>query len=388
MTAFTPEHARESVPRAMAVIERGVRDGLHLGAQLYASLDARPVVDIGIGINHDAVPLTRDSMFSWYSATKAVTNVAFAMLWQAGSLDPDDLVAAHIPEYAQRGKERVRIRHLLTHTAGVLFVEGMGRAGMAQPPFQLRYPSWVAFVGKVFEAPIAEGWVPGSRAMYHGGNNYSVLTELLMRAGARPYDEFARSRVLEPVGAVDSYVGMPDGAYARYGERIGTMHNITASGPRPAGVIDSPEASRLFHGGGSGRGPIRELAHVYEMLLRRGDRILRPQTVEAITARHRTGLVDERWGIVCDWGLGFAIDRGTYGRHSSPRTFGHGGGMNSNVFCDPESALVVGMLFNGNVAGIASERRFRDVASALYEDLGLADAAASGREHPMPARVG
>ena len=60
--------------------------------------------------------------------------------------------------------------------------------------------------------------------------------------------------------------------------------------------------------GGGGRGPMRQLARLYEALLARGEldghRVLSPQTVEAITARHRVGLYDETYHVPCDWGLG------------------------------------------------------------------------------------
>ena len=56
---------------------------------------------------------------------------------------------------------------------------------------------------------------------------------------------------------------------------------------------------------------MRELGRFYEMLLAvgslRGARILSPQTVEAITARHRVGQFDKTFNHVLDWGLGFLI---------------------------------------------------------------------------------
>ena len=114
-----------------------------------------------------------------------------------------------------------------------------------------------------------------------------------------------------------------------------------------------------------------------------GVRILSPQTVEAVTGRHRTGLFDDTFRQVVDWGLGFLLDSQvyhdrpysySYGGHSSPRTFGHAGFQTAAGFADPEHGLVATWAFNG----LPGERKHRDrnhqMNTAIYQDLGLAPA--------------
>jgi hypothetical protein len=81
-----------------------------------------------------------------------------------------------------------------------------------------------------------------------------------------------------------------------------------------------------------------------------GAQILRPQTVEALVARHRVGLLDKTFDHIIDWGLGFIINSNQYGidtlpygygPHASQRTFGHSGSQSSCAFADPENELVV-----------------------------------------------
>jgi len=81
-----------------------------------------------------------------------------------------------------------------------------------------------------------------------------------------------------------------------------------------------------------------------------------------------------------DWGLGFILNSSLYGadtvpysfgRHASPRTFGHGGAQSSVAFADPEHGLAVALLFNGMPGEARHHVRVREVLSALYEDLGL-----------------
>ena len=120
---------------------------------------------------------------------------------------------------------------------------------------------------------------------------------------------------------------------------------------------------------------MRQLARLYEALLGHGEldghRVLSPQSVEAITARHRVGLYDETYHAQCDWGLGFAIDAFGMGRHTSPRAFGHGGALSAISFADPEHGLVAIVQTNGMCGNDDHYLRLDAITTALYEDLGL-----------------
>ena len=54
-----------------------------------------------------------------WSTTKTVTNLAALMLADRGLLDPYAPVAKYWPEFAENGKERIEVRHILSHTSGV-----------------------------------------------------------------------------------------------------------------------------------------------------------------------------------------------------------------------------------------------------------------------------
>src|SRR2546429_5411172 len=100
------------------ILKRGIDEGLHLGAQIYVSLDGKPVADDAVGEARPGVPMTRDSITHWWSSVKPVTAVAICQLWERGKLDVEDRVAKYIPEFAAGRKEPITIRHLLTHTGG------------------------------------------------------------------------------------------------------------------------------------------------------------------------------------------------------------------------------------------------------------------------------
>ena len=95
-------------------------------------------------------------------------------------------------------------------------------------------------------------------------------------------------------------------------------------------------------------------------------------------------MVDETFGIVSDWGLGFAIDTYITGRHSSTRAFGHGGHQSSAAFCDPEHGVVVAVVCNGMPGPERHHPRMDAIATAAYIDAGIASASDPGRAKPYP----
>jgi len=361
------------LPRTTAAVTAGIGAGLHLGVQVYVSVRGEPVADVGLGQARPGVPLTADTLMVWMSSCKPVGAVAVARLWERGALALDDPVSRVIPEFGRNGKDAVTVRHLLTHTGGFRFVESPRRDA-----------TWDEVIAHIGAAPLEPRWVPGRRAGYHPSSSWYVLAEIVRRLDGRPYAQFVRDEIFEPLGLHDSWIGMPPGRARAYGDRLGALYDTTDGEPRPS-PLDAEALGWLYRPGGSGRGPARELGRWYEMLLtagaRGGVRILTPQTVEALTAHHRVGMVDETFRHVIDWGLGFILDSNRYGADTVPygygpycsaRTFGHSGAESSTAFCDPERGLVVAWAANGTPGDARHQVRARALNAAIYEDLGFA----------------
>jgi CubicO group peptidase (beta-lactamase class C family) len=354
-------------------IEAGIAKGLHAGAQLYASRAGEPLVDLAIGEARVGVPLARDALTLWMSSCKPITAVAIAQLWERGEIDLDAAVADYIPEFAQGGKAAVRLRHVLTHTAG-----------FRATPFQYPRDDWETSIAKLAMMPLEPGWVPGERAGYHVHSAWFILGELVERISGMRLRQYLRARVLEPSGMRDSWVGMPLERYSAYADRLSVMMDTSAQPARPLewhtqGWVTGDRPS------GNAYGPARELGAFYEMLLRGGAgpdgaRVLERETVDLFTRRHRTGMTDRTFKAVLDWGLGFILDSKRhgeaqhpygYGPHASDATFGHSGYQSSTGFADPERELAVALVFNGCPGDAAHQERVHEVLGALYEDLGL-----------------
>jgi CubicO group peptidase (beta-lactamase class C family) len=363
-------------PHARGLLERGIGEGLHPGAQLYVWHGGKVVADFAVGESRPDVPMMPDTVNLWYSSVKPVAAVAVAQLWERGLFDLDDRVAKYIPEFAMRGKDAITIRHVLTHTGGFRAVPGLEWNDGFEDA-----------IAKICEAPLEPRWIVGRTAGYHASSGWYILAELVRRLDGRPYDKYVRDAVFAPLGMHDSWVGMPAEAYRAYGRRVGFVHDTSRGDGtrRPSHEGNTEEDAAALRPGANGRGPVRELGKFYQMLLSRGElyfhRMLLPQTIDALTARQRVGAHDLTFRHVIDWGLGFIINSNQYGvetvpygygLHASPRTFGHSGNQSSCAFCDPENELVVAWFCNGTPGEAAHARRQREINTAIYADLGLA----------------
>jgi CubicO group peptidase (beta-lactamase class C family) len=358
----------------MAVIQRGMDERLHIGAQVCVVLKEQVVAEVALGEARPGVAMTGDVLMRWLSAGKPVTAVAIAQLWEQGKLALDDPVARHVPEFAVNGKEAVTIRHLLTHTAGM-------RAAVWSEE------NWDKAVARVCAARLEAGWVPGQKAGYDATGGWMVLGEIVRRTSGLAIEQYVRRHIFEPIGMRDTHLALSAEEYAAYGERIGILYNTEDANRMRPNPWDDVQHAAIVRPGASMRGPVRELARFYGMLLARGatagdGRVLSAQAVEAITARHRTGMYDQTFKHVMDWGLGFLVNSAMYGEatvpygygpYASARTFGHGGAQSSTGFCDPERGLVVAVLLNGTPGEARHQERMRALVTAIYEDLELTD---------------
>ncbi len=360
------------LPRASAHIDAGIRDGLHKGVQLYVSRDGDVLADGGRGEAREGVPLSSDTLMFWVSAGKPLTAVAVMRLVEAGRLGLDTPVAAVIPEFAANGKEHVTLKHLLTHTAGLRNTV----IGWPNDP-------WDEIIERLCGIPLQEDWVPGERAAYDAGKSWFILGEIVRRLEGRPIEDVVRDDIMRPLGMRDSWMALQEDVLRDYGDRIGHVYAYKSTGLKVLRT-HSPEVSAAPAPGASCRGPIRELGLFYEMLLHKGIgngvRLLKPETVTLMTQRHRKGLFDETFHHTVDFGLGLILDSNRYGadtvpygfgRHCSPRAFGHGGARSTIGFADPEHSLVVTAIANGCPPEPIHNARFRRLNTLIYEDLGI-----------------
>jgi len=143
-----------------------------------------------------ANPADADTVYLWFSMTKLVTATAVLKLADRGQLDLDSPVKSLVPEFPRRGGgDRVTIRHLLSHSAGLANPIPIGwvRHADASPE------DLDALTARLLKKHSRLRCEPGERASY-SNLGYLVLGEVIQAASGAPYVEYVRAQILEPLG--------------------------------------------------------------------------------------------------------------------------------------------------------------------------------------------
>lgn len=170
------------------------------------------------------LPLREDHLFRIFSNTKLVTSVAALQLLEQGRFTADDPVGEYIPaldrmrvlrpgaqslDDTEPAREPVRIRHLLTHTAGLTYGFLQPEAPIAKAHADARVLDPALDLVHMMEAlgrlPLL--FQPGSQW------NYSVATDVVGRlvevVSGQPLDAYFRRHIFEPLGMHDTFFFVP-----------------------------------------------------------------------------------------------------------------------------------------------------------------------------------
>ncbi len=351
--------------RTTRVLQRGVDEGEHRGAQLYVSLGGRVVADEAFGESRPGAAMTRHSVMLWLSAGKPIVAIAIARLVERGDVALGAPVAEYVQEFEENGKHAVTVEHVLTHTGGFRHIIGIDHVGYREA------------IGRICQMPLEKNWTPGERAGYHPYTGWYLLAELVRRVDGRPIDQFVAEEVFEPLGMADCWLGIPHSEQEMLGEQLSIVEDTTRDTHER--TLSRPDHVAGLHPASNFRGPVNQLGLFYEALLDGGRDALAPDTVAMFTEARRVGMADASFNATVDWALGFMVQSVRYqpeyeydfGPHASGRAFGHGGNQCSNAFADPAHGLVVAWACNGQPGPAAHRARNRAVNAGVYEDLKL-----------------
>jgi CubicO group peptidase (beta-lactamase class C family) len=284
-----------------------------------------------------------DTLVVLFSGTKGIVAAVAAMLIDRGALDPDDRVAAHWPEFAAHGKEDVTLGHVLSHTAGLPYVDPEPEGELGSLDIEGNANALAA------QRPL---WTPGERVAYHALTYGYLLSEILRRATGRSAGTLVRELLAEPYG-LDLHLGAPAALDARVarlvrspGYRISTF--LHDPGRRAVvermyrGILDGgdlpnrPEFRRAELAAAGALGTATSMARLYDLLATGG--LLTPPTLARCTRTWSEGLdvVNDR---PLHFGLGFELadPLGTYG--PAEAAFGHSGAGGGRHGAWPEAEL-------------------------------------------------
>jgi CubicO group peptidase (beta-lactamase class C family) len=322
-----------------------------------------------------------DTILNLFSCTKTFTAVTVLQLVGEGKLELDAPVARYWPEFAEAGKEKITLRHLLSHQAGLPALRQMLPAGALYDwqamttALAAETPWWALGEGHGY-APITYGWLVG---------------EVVRRVEGRGPGESIVARTAKPLG-LDFHVGLADQEFDRvaiisrgkgnFGDAaaqrlLKTMMSepaamSTRAFTNPPSIMTStnkPEWRRMQQPAANGHGNARSLAGFYSGLL--DGQLLESELLAELTREHAVG-EDKTLLTRTRFGLGCMLDQpevanATYGM--GPRAFGHPGAGGSTGFADPERDVAFGFVTNNLGPFVLMDPRAQKLASVLADCL-------------------
>jgi CubicO group peptidase (beta-lactamase class C family) len=370
------------------LLEQQFAKGEHIGAGVCAYHHGHKVVDLWGGLANDDTKQAwlEDTMAVSYSTTKGLTATCLHVLAERGLVDYQAPVAKYWPEFAQNGKEKITVYHLLTHQSGM--------AGVPEGLYGADLFDWERVIHALERD--APAWEPGAESGYHALTFGFLVGEVVRRVSGRSVGTFLRDEVCTPLGFSDEmYVGAPESAEPRIAklknrivvtpEMVEQFQNAQsnadplrarAMGMRPGATpggdrddwLDTPAGHRAEVPAVSGIMTARALARMYACLANYGEldgvRLMSESTVRIMSER-QTYRPDRILVMPIGWALGY-MTGGTEGWPQGPRVsaFGHAGLGGSIGFCDPEIGMAFGFTTNAMAMDLIGYGRTAALAGA------------------------
>jgi len=349
----------ERLDAAFNLIHEAVEKGEVPGAIALVAHNGRIVRQEAIGLSdpEQQTPFRTNTLCWIASVTKPVTVAAAMTLMDEGKLSLDDPVEKYLPEFREQADANgvhyaVTVRHLMTHTAGIVNdpptrPRGVWAIGGALEDSWLTATDHAGIVRAIAQSPLL--FKPGSQVKYSSAAMF-VLGRLIEVISGKPYAQFVKERILDPLGMKDSY-------YAPPATEAGRVSAIFAEvqGKREAIFRFNPELKITNAGpdGGLFSYPA-ELVKFLQMFLDNDGKVLSQAAVRAMLEEQAPGR-----------GLGWALDDGC---------FHHGGSSGTEAFADLKTGTI-GILFfqfrdrKGRTLQLASDFR-RQVRAAFNSTAG------------------
>ncbi|MEV7002567.1 serine hydrolase domain-containing protein [Streptomyces sp. NPDC093982] len=356
------------------------------GAAVAVYRDGRKVVDLWAGTKDvdGTQPWQHGTAQVVRSATKGVAAAVPLILRQRGELDLDAPVGEYWPEFKAHGKERLLVRHVLNHRAGLPVLDRPLTPEEALDPHR----------GPAAVAAQAPAWVPGTDHGYHALTYGWLLDELVRRVTGRWAGEWLAAEIAGPLG-LDLWLGLPESEAGRVGrtgrvegpEPTGGLHarpkrTVTEAYADPdsltrrafAAITPFPDQNDPAYLAAAlpatnGIATADGLARFYAALIGEVDgvRLFDPETVELARAQESAG-PDRVLVVNTRFGLGYML-HGSASPLLGPGSFGHPGRGGALGFADPETGIAFGYVTNGFRKTVTADPRAQGLIRAVRAAL-------------------
>ncbi len=373
--------AKNFEPVRQAFIDNFTRRN-ELGAACCIYQDGEKVVDLWGGLRDrtSGEPWREDTMTIVHSTTKGLAAMVMALAHSRGWLEFDERVCRYWPEFAQNGKDRITVRQLLAHQAGLFgFDEPVDREVISDPERLA-----------VIMARQRPAWEPGERQAYHAITLGFYESELIRRVDPlrRTLGQVFAHEIAQPLG-LEFYIGLPDSIpnvriapleppsrWQRLRQmpwrltleamnRKSVLYRSLIANPGTGFYLDPKRivVRNLEVPSGGGVGSAHAIAKAYGVFAAGGHELgLRAETLAQLAAPatpSRHGFFDECLHGMAQFSLGFMKPSEGF-RFGHPGAFGAPGAGGSMGYADPELRLGYGYVTNR--MGMELSGDVRDVA--------------------------
>jgi CubicO group peptidase (beta-lactamase class C family) len=357
---------RDQVEAMWRSARRLYRSGVHPALQLCVRRDGHVVLDRAIGHatgngpgdGRDAtrVPVTTQTPYVIFSASKAITAMVIHLLDQRGLLHIGDRVADYIPEYARHDKTAITIAHVLSHRAGVPNLPGsvMDLENLADEALLLQ---------TLCDARPASR--AGKTLAYHAISGGFILGEIVKRVTGDDIRTVLGREILDPLGfrfmnyGVDEAdLGLVGRCYATGAPVLPPVSTLLerALGKPPDAVVQASNDPRFLRGiipAGNVVASANELSRYFELLRAGGTldgvELFEPRTILRARSEQSYREIDFTLGFPTRYGLGFMLGAELLSLFG-PKTeeaFGHLGYTNTIGWADPARGTAAALVTSG-----------------------------------------
>ena len=357
-----------------------------VGAAAAVMLDGKSVVDIWAGHadKEKTKPWTRDTLVNVYSTTKGITAICAHRLADKGLLDIDAPVAKYWPEFAQAGKDKLPVRFLLSHRAGL-------------PAVRKILDDNALFNWTTMTTALAEQepwWKPGTAHGYHAVTFGYLVGEVIRRITGKSPGTYLRDELAGPLD-LDFHIGLD----AKHDARVAGL--IPAAPPGPGepnmfaemmknpesagakafmnppvltkpGLVNSREWRAAEIPAANGHGTARSLARLYGALARGGEldgvRVMSKDEVANCSIEQSNG-PDALLIINTRFSLGFMMSQPGASLGPNPKSFGHPGAGGSLGYADPDAKIGFGYTMNKMQNSLLIDARPLALIDAVYASM-------------------
>ncbi len=363
--------------RVAEEFERNFKERNELGAAFAAVHQGKVVVDIWGGFAAPGRAWTRDTLQVIFSGTKGLVASCVLKLIERGQLDLNAPVARYWPEFAQVGKDTVRVRHVVSHRSGL--------PGVREPIGPADWPDFAKIEELLAAQPLASD--PDAFNAYHALTIGWLCGALVRRIDGRTLGRFFDEEVARPLG-LHAWIGVPESEEHRIGamvlgEGMGDLteeqlanpilRSVWGNPPLFEGNLEMAWNTRAIHaaeiGGAGGVADARSMARYYGCLALGGTldgvTILKPETI-ALGRAELSRFMDPYIAEAMAFGTVFALQtpQGRFG--PPPDAFGHTGAGGSIHAAWPSTGTGFSYVMN-EMRADPEDRRSRYILKALAD---------------------